>query len=359
MSATGATFDVGTYGEPGSLMPDSVALTTVDFFYRIYGAIKHIQFFGGEPLLNGGVLDLVCRHVTERHEAAEIPSLPTFSVVTNGTILSPKVVDTLASFRVKVTVSLDGPERVHDHLRGAGTFARIVRNVEALQRRGIEVGVECTLTGYHLALGFDVVALMEFFYNEFGMHVSHIPFVSTLDCSLAVRPDDLKASYARAIRLGASSLSTDDYKLESFGFRLLRALVYRRKTELYCPAGVTTLAVSSTGDIYPCFIFVGHEDLLVGSAVRGQVYRKQLDSVSSLLKKANSRNDPGCQNCWARWLCFGCLGHSYIVSGLLDHRIQCDFNRHISEVGLLAGSHILNNPLAVQRIMSLSESIPS
>lgn len=349
----------GTYGEPESDMQAGVARATIDYFYQIYGAVRNVQFFGGEPLLNPDALELVCRYVSQKHAALEISRLPSFSVVTNGTILSPRILDVLADYGVNVTVSIDGPEHVHDYLRGRGTYRVVARNVEALRRAGIEVGVECTFTRRHLDHGIDVAALMEFFYREFGLHVSHIPFVSaTADSELLVPPDDLKASYARAIQLGIGRLTADDYVLESFGFRLLRSLVYRKKTELYCPAGATTLAVSSTGDIYPCFMFTGDRQFLLGNAVQGRIDGERLKVLKDWLRTAIKWDNPECSGCWARSLCFGCLGNDYIVSGSLDRRTQCDFNRHISRVALLDARGVLDSPEAVQRIVSLAEGLP-
>jgi MoaA/NifB/PqqE/SkfB family radical SAM enzyme len=73
-------------------------------------------FSGGEPLLYRG-LDQVLAHVKRRGLIA--------ALVTNGSLLA-RHAERLVEIGVdNVTVSLDGPEAVHDAIRGVpGTFAR-------------------------------------------------------------------------------------------------------------------------------------------------------------------------------------------------------------------------------------------
>lgn len=347
----------GSYGQKKSFMKEKVAIRTMDYFYNTYDEINNIQFFGGEPLLNPELIQIICEYIINKHDINEISRLPVFSIVTNGTIMSPKILKILSTYNIKVTISIDGPQFIHDYLRGNGTFKKIIKNIEYLKSRNTNIGVECTFTNHHLINGFDVSDLMEFFYKQIGLHTTHIPFVAVPKGNeLYIDKNNLIKSYSNAIKLALDSLNKKDYKLDSYTMRLLRTLVYKKKNDIYCPAGVTTLSVSSEGDIYPCFMFTGNKKFLIGNVFENKISNIRVYKMSKLLKEISKWNDPKCRGCWARSLCFGCIGNDYILSGSIRNKTQCDFNKGIIEFFLLNSCEILEDPVTVSRIYRLITS---
>jgi uncharacterized protein len=94
-----------------------------------------LMFFGGEPLLNLPVVYYLAEHV---HAAATARGVKlTISVVTNGLLLTPEVVDRLLPYGfTSAKVTLDGDQAAHDRKRplrgGQGTFDKIIANVRAV-----------------------------------------------------------------------------------------------------------------------------------------------------------------------------------------------------------------------------------
>lgn len=348
----------GNYGEERTLMKEEVAIKTIDYFYNIYNEINSIQFFGGEPLLNIQVIEALCEYINKKYCANEIDKPPLYAIVTNGTLISPEIFQVLSKYDIKVTVSIDGPQLIHDHLRGEGTFEEIIRNIQYLKDNGIEVGIECTFTNYHLINDIDVTDLMEFFYEQLGLHVTHIPFVAAInDDTLQISTEALVKSYSEATRFALESLNNDNYKVDSYTLRLLRAIAFKKAIEVYCPAGVNTLSVSAKGDIYPCFMFTGNDEFLIGNVLENKTDSSKLFAVSNMLKKINKWSDPKCGTCWAKSLCFGCLGNDYIVSGSVVNKPNCDFIKKLIESFLLNFSKISEDTAALSRIISLSGPI--
>jgi uncharacterized protein len=351
----------GSYGEEKSFMGEKVAIRTIDYFYNLYDEINTIQFFGGEPLLNPEIIQTVCTHILNNYNNKAISKLPIFATVTNGTIMSPEILEILSDYKIQVTVSIDGPQFIHDPLRGEGTFKKIIKNIEYLKSKDIDIAIECTFTNYHLINGFDVSDLMEFFYEQLGLHETHIPPVAVppKDNELYIDTNDLIKSYTKAIKFALDCLNKEDYKLESFTLRLLKAIVFKKKIAVYCPAGISTLSVSSEGDIYPCFMFTGNKEFLIGNVFENKISSVRLSKMSELLKEISKWNDPKCRSCWARSLCFGCIGNDYIFSGSIRNKPHCDFNKKIIEFFLLNSCEILDDPIIISRIMSLREPIDS
>jgi uncharacterized protein len=106
-------------------------------------ASLRITFHGGEPCLVGPQrFDAWCREAREL--LGDITNVR-LTLQTNGVMLDDGWAAVLAEHAVDVGVSLDGPQDVHDRARvthrGRGSYRRVVRGIEALQRAGVPVSL--------------------------------------------------------------------------------------------------------------------------------------------------------------------------------------------------------------------------
>ncbi len=109
------------------------AIEFVDALGR--AGVATISFSGGEPMLRED-LDALARR------AASWGMSPT--VNTSG-VLAPRLLDRIRSMDL-VKLSLDGPEEVHDALRGAGSYRAARQGLVEIRRAGLPVEIEVTLT---------------------------------------------------------------------------------------------------------------------------------------------------------------------------------------------------------------------
>jgi uncharacterized Fe-S cluster-containing radical SAM superfamily protein len=132
----------GEFGGTARSMPLEVAERSVDMLVggAAPGARLNLAFLGGEPLVNRDVLQAATRRA--RAMAAERGIEITFSITTNGTLLTAEDAQFFEEHGFAVTVSLDGPREAHDAQRpfrgGRSSYDVIMRNVApllALQRR--------------------------------------------------------------------------------------------------------------------------------------------------------------------------------------------------------------------------------
>jgi MoaA/NifB/PqqE/SkfB family radical SAM enzyme len=87
---------------------------------------------GGEPFLYPGVMELI-----EYLRAKGVP----VSIDTNATLLNNYASDLVRIDGIELTVSVDGPEEIHDAVRGAkGSFRRIERGLQKLCELEREAG---------------------------------------------------------------------------------------------------------------------------------------------------------------------------------------------------------------------------
>lgn len=106
-----------------------------------------INFVGsGEPLLSWAAIRTALLRFQE--------ALPThnlrFYTVTNGILLTRRIAAEMKEVGLTPSISLDGPEELHDHYRkkhgGQGSFHQVLRGVEVLRDEGFVVAINTTLT---------------------------------------------------------------------------------------------------------------------------------------------------------------------------------------------------------------------
>ena len=98
--------------------------------------ISFILLAGGEPMFRRGVI-----------EAAGKKKNILFPIFTNGTFLDERYLELLDKRRNLIPImSLEGKKEVTDARRGAGIYARVIKNMDALHERGLIFGASVTVT---------------------------------------------------------------------------------------------------------------------------------------------------------------------------------------------------------------------
>lgn len=116
--------------------------------------VPTVLFSGGEPLMRDDLFELAA--------AARDHGLRTV-LSTNGTRIDREVAERIAAAGFSyVGISLDGPQAVHDKIRGScGAFAGAVKGIERSQEVGLRTGVRFTVHGLNREHLGDVFSLAE------------------------------------------------------------------------------------------------------------------------------------------------------------------------------------------------------
>jgi MoaA/NifB/PqqE/SkfB family radical SAM enzyme len=136
---------------------------------------------GGEPSIYEGYLD-VMSYIKQQGSRC--------SYTTNGTFLSRDAADIVSIGVDSILVSIDGPEEIHDAIRGSGVFERAVDGIRSINEvkkvRGKDVPqifLSCVMSGYncgsfsHLIdiardLGISYISFLHFYFpdSDIGAH---------------------------------------------------------------------------------------------------------------------------------------------------------------------------------------------
>lgn len=314
----------GAFGGAAKNMPWETAKEAVELL--VSGAAPdarlNLAFLGGEPLVNRPVIRAATRHATElaRERGLEI----SFSITTNGTLVTEEDADFFEEHGFAVTVSLDGPREAHDALRpyksGRGSFDRIWPNVEVLlaSQRQMQVTARVTVTPRNL----DLPRTLDDFI-EAGFHsVGFSPLLASPTGRGEMGRDDLEAMLDGMIACGrAFERHTLAGRRYPFANMLNAIKEIRRGTHrpYPCGAGAGYLGVSADGELAACHRFVGDEEGGMGSLTLGVDRTRQ---AGWLAERHVDRQEP-CRSCWARYLCGGGCHHEVIARG----RTACDYVR--------------------------------
>ncbi len=135
--------------------------------------VEWVLLRGGEVFMYPGIVELL----DYMHDAGL-----TISIDTNGTMLEQFAVDLVRIGDIHLTISVDGPEQIHDAVRGVpGTFRRVKAGLAALAREeaaaGREVGrgICFTISQYSYKglgampdvardLGIDSISIVPYYY---------------------------------------------------------------------------------------------------------------------------------------------------------------------------------------------------
>ena len=106
---------------------------------------------GGEPFLRQDIFPVLEELADKRIDAY---------LLSNGILITKNKAEVLSRLGVKgVQVSIEGPEKIHDAIRGKGSLKRSLSGIQCLLDAGIEVTMNTTLSDINATYFFDVIAL--------------------------------------------------------------------------------------------------------------------------------------------------------------------------------------------------------
>ena len=99
---------------------------------------RHLHLTGGEPLLWAGLFDLL--------DNAFLMGYQSIFLNTNGILITEAVARRLAQYeKLVISISLQGPEKLHDQIRGQGSYLLATNGVQTALNAGVNVTIFTTI----------------------------------------------------------------------------------------------------------------------------------------------------------------------------------------------------------------------
>jgi MoaA/NifB/PqqE/SkfB family radical SAM enzyme len=127
--------------------------------------MRHVSLDGGEPLAHPDIDEIVGFLIEQRVRVY---------MNTNGSLV-PRKLETMKKL-ARVKISLDGPRRSHDAMRGKGAFDKALRGAELTRAAGVEVELTCVVGTHNADCLDELVGLVE----ELGLSIVFQPARNSL-----------------------------------------------------------------------------------------------------------------------------------------------------------------------------------
>lgn len=303
-------------------MSDETARAVADFILTQSKGLKtiEIEWFGGEPLLNVQVIDLICNRIMEKK-----PSELKFesSIVSNGYLIDDSIVQRMVErwklYQIQIT--LDGMSDEYERVKalGKGSFDKVIRNISVLCAAGIHVVVRLNFDNNNVA---KLHKLIEY--------LSLLPFKDQLEVYPAKINDG-----AQRTDFALESETMQMYRiLHDYGFiRRLKLLPRTMKTP--CAAshrGYYT--INANGLLFKC-----DRKLLAGNAV-GSVFEPNQINTKAEQEWESFVLPKKCLICKMTPLCWGgCIyeringqDYCYITEKIVNNNLRLILEDYLKEI---------------------------
>jgi len=217
-----------------------------------------VVFFGGEPLLCFEMMKEIVKYgrSLEKVTGKKI----SFSMTSNGTLFSPKILEFMNINRIRFHFSIDGAPRTQDlHRRtiaNRGTSQILIEKIPLIRRLEREASVRMTITPQTAKYLFENIV----FLVEKGFR--HIAPVTVFEAQWTEKSlSDLRREWEKVATLFIQyALRGERIELKHLcdGMKFLDS----NRSKLYpCGAGRNMISIDAGGDVYPCHRFVANKDL--------------------------------------------------------------------------------------------------
>jgi len=319
----------GDFGLKPALMSLDTGKRALDFLIENCAGVRRLEidFFGGEPLLNAGVVkDLV---LYGRDLEAKTGKSFNFTLTTNALLLDDDMIDFIIAQGISVVLSLDGRPSANDRCRtlnnGEGSYDLILPNIRRIvERNPVSYYIRGTFTRHNLDFSLDLRHIIDLGFPNLSLE----PAIGSA-AEYAIQPEDLPQVLTEYDNLTDALLeyyqAGQDIHFFHYNLNLQEGpcLAKRRSG---CGAGVDYLAITPEGDIYPCHQLVGNQRFYLGNVADS--------ALNAEVRQAFAKSDLGhkavCMACWARNFCGGgCHANNYLRQGdiAVPDELSCAMHR--------------------------------
>ncbi len=316
--------DQGDFGGPTKNMSLETSFKAIDLLLKDCpeSGKAQLTFLGGEPLINRTGIRAAVAYAATAAKQKNIQV--SYSITTNGTLVTESDAVFFEEHGFSVTVSLDGIGKDHDLNRpmkgGQGSYDKIIKNIQPLLslQHKMQVSARVTVTPENTGLP---AVLDEFI--RMGFHgVGFSPLLRSSNGQNEMNREQLSALLENMIACGLNFernvLAGKRYPFLNM-VNALKEISRGTHRPYPCGAGAGYLGVSADEELFACHRFVNEEVGKMGDLNNGI----QPDLQNNWLASRHVNTQEPCSRCWARYLCGGGCHHEVIEKG----RTACDYIR--------------------------------
>ncbi|MEA4922665.1 MAG: Cys-rich peptide radical SAM maturase CcpM [Eubacteriaceae bacterium] len=301
-----------------------IAKKSIDFLieHSFDTDLIDVGFYGGEPLLRYDFIEKCIDYTMSQAEGKKV----TFSITTNGSLLTEHMVEKFMKSNVDLVISLDGPKVVQDRNRcfinGEGTFDTVYNNLTKLLKKYPRLE-KCLSINMVIDQSRDPSPIIDFVSQNNSA-------IGRIDISAATIADEWRKAPIKECNafeeqweyghfrymlymLGRIKKCDKDLRLWKDQFLRLKIFAENTKKDIRslqniehpsgpCVPGQLRLFINAKGLFFPCErVSESTKDMIIGSVEDGFHF----DKVKKLLN-VGKLTEEECKNCFAIRNCTIC-----------------------------------------------------
>ncbi len=273
---------------------------------------------GGEPLISFPTIKKTVEYIEEVTCGTDYKY--NIGLVTNGSLITPEIIDYLQDHRIDMAVSFEILQRLQDKERGS--YDKVAANIDMMLDRGYPFGIRTTFTPESVGC---MTEMIEEVHRRFPL-LKKVVYDVVLAPSLFDTPADLEKYYDTFINeyYKAKELARGyGITLESIAVETL-SMIRDRTCE-------GKIVLTPMGTVSSCARVSSPKEELYDEYTYGAVKDGRLafdeEKFRSILNTSNIYTQEMCRDCYARWNCGGgcrLFHHSFRPE---FEEVRCNFMR--------------------------------
>ncbi|MEW6606433.1 MAG: radical SAM protein [bacterium] len=332
--------DIGTKGK--NILSNDAIMKILDILASSLYESVLIEFHGGEPLLCWEeIKDIILKYHNKRNFY--------FGIQTNGTLLTPKIIDFIKMYSIGIGISIDGPQEIHDRNRcypnGKGSFSGVMRGISLLKQNKIPFTTISVVERSN-----ECSEIFDFFVNNQIERIKLNPlyFKGMLNeknissYCLGKYQEEFATEHLKIARKIIEYNKTSSVKQICANITIMvRNLIGNNGymcLKSPCGAGNSIIMFDENGNIYPCEEMYGRKDFIItniNNINNGKDLEEALrySPIILKIKERKVENIPKCRDCiWQRFCGGGCTSYSLnIFNSLKREDVMCQYNQIMFE----------------------------
>lgn len=287
----------GSYGDPIAKINIEKTLPQLRLFLDKLTENEsfHLTFLGGEPLLYPEAI-LAIGQYCQLFTAGKKIQL-SFSIITNGTLITGDLIEKLSPLKPQYTLSFDGPQEIHDLFRpqknGKSSYNDVFKGLQALAEKPSARG-RLLIHSVFTKNQTDVVKVYNFF-RQFPVDAYEFTYDVTCDDPRGLQ--QFSESMAQVAHIAFQNGGEEALRKITLFDQYFSLLDQQSRNQNHCGSGKTLLSIDSKNRVFTCPLEVNERALALEPHLT--------DLAQSELSQKNLIDLNNCQTCWARNLCGG------------------------------------------------------
>lgn len=238
---------------------EELTLDEITRFFKRSNKFYWINLGGGEIFLRRDLVKII-EVITKYCKRLYLLHFATNGLLTNFILKQTKKIKELLKSKLIISVSLDGPTKLHDKLRGVnGSWKKAVLTFKKLRGAGIETYFGMTLSNYNVDKFDEMFSEIKkeiplITYNDFHVNIAHSSDHYYGNKKFRLNEEKIIKFIDRFIKLRKFPISNVSF-LEKKYLKNIKNYFTNGKSPIKCTALNSSCFIDPYGDLYPCSIY--------------------------------------------------------------------------------------------------------